>query len=179
MVQAQVIENQLKAIGADFRFWGHAERRELKSILVEGETIRHCLNGRYEGGFAMLCATDRRLLLIDKKLLYLSLEDVRYDMISEVDFSNRLVDASIRICTVNKTVSFTSFHNGTLRELTAFLQDKVMETRHQQLQPTQVQLPAYQLGQDQGGVAQLQYKATNPYTRVPLMMRRRVSRFYS
>ncbi len=179
MVHMQVVEDQLNAIGAEFSFWGGAEKRELRKILVEGEVIRHCLNGRYEGGFAMLCATDRRLLLIDKKLLYLMLEDVRYDMISEVDFSHRLVDATMRVCTVNKAVSFTSIHNNTLRELTSYLQDKVMETRQQHIQPTQVQLPAYQLGQDLGGVAQLQYKATNPYTRVPLMMRRRVSRYYT
>lgn len=179
MVDIQVVEDQLKAIGADFHLWGRAEKKELHRVLVPGEVIHHCINGRYEGGFAMLCATDRRLLLIDKKPLYLSLEDVRYDMISEVDFSHRLLDATMKICTVNKTVTFTSWHNGWLRKLTAFLQDRVMETRQQHIQPTQVQLPAYQLGQDRGGVAQLQYKATNPYTRVPLMMRRRVSRYYS
>jgi hypothetical protein len=100
-------------------------------------------------------------------------------MISEVDFGNRLIDAHIKICTVNKTVMFISFHHNALRNLTAFLQDKVMETRHQAVQPTQVRLPAYQLGQDAGGVAQLQYKATNPYTRVPLMMRRRVTRYHA
>ncbi len=179
MVSMQIIEDQLKAIGADFHFWGRAEKNELKHILVEGEQIKHCLNGRYEGGWAMLCATNRRLLLVDKKPFYLTVEDVRYDMISEVDFSHRLVDATTRICTVNKTVQFTSFKNSELRKLTAYLQDKIMEIRQQQIQPTQIQLPAYQLGQDGGGVAQLQYKATNPYTRVPLMMRRRVSRFYS
>jgi hypothetical protein len=178
MVQMQVVDDQLKAIGADFHFWGRAEIKELRSILVQGEQIAHCLNGRYEGGFAVLCATDRRLLLIDKKPFYLSLEDVRYDMISEVDFNHRLLDATVTICTVNKKVKFTSIRGTTLRSLTAYLQDKVMETRHASMQPAQIQLPAYQLGADKGGVAQLQYKATNPYTRVPLMMRRRVSRFY-
>jgi hypothetical protein len=175
----QVIESQLKAIGADFRFWGRAEKHELRHILVDGEVIHHCLNGRYEGGFAMLCATDRRLLLIDKKPLYLTVEDVRYDMVSEVDFNHRLIDATVKVCTVNKTVRFTSLRNGDLRKLTAFVQDRVMEVHQQHTQPSRIQLPAYQLGTDEGGVAQLQYKATNPYTRVPLVMRRRVSRFYS
>lgn len=179
MVSMSVVEEQLKAIGADFHFWGRAEIRELRHVLVEGEQIRHCLNGRYEGGFAVLCATDRRLLLVDKKIMFLSLEDVRYDMISEVDFDHRLIDATVHICTVNKKVNFTSWKATNLRQLTAFVQDKVMEIRQQHMQPTQIQLPAYQLGPDHGGVAQLQYKATNPYTRVPLMMRRRVSRFYS
>lgn len=179
MVRMSIIDDQLKAIGAEFRYWGRAEARELRNVLVEGEQIMHCLNGRYEGGFAMLCATDRRLLLIDKKPLYLTIEDVRYDMIAEVDFSHSLLDATIRICTVNKKVRFTSLRGANLRKLTAYLQDRVMETRHQSMQPTHIQLPAYQLGTDGGGVAQLQYKATNPYTRVPLMMRRKVSRFYS
>lgn len=180
MVSMQIVEDQLNAIGADFHLWGRAEKRELQHILVEGERITHCLNGKYEGGFAMLCATDRRLLLIDKKPFYLTVEDVRYDMISEVDFSHRLMNATVTICTVNKKLIFTSYHNAGLRKLTAFLQDKVMETRQQHhVQPVQKSIAAYHLGQDNGGVAQLQYQATNPYTKVPLMMRRRVSRFYS
>src|ERR1700750_2229518 len=120
MVHMQVIESQLRAIGADFKFGGRAEKRELRNILVENETIQHCLNGRYEGGFAMLCATDRRLLLVDKKPLYLTVEDVRFDMISEVDFNHRLIDATVKVCTVNKNVSFTSFRNAELRKLTAY-----------------------------------------------------------
>lgn len=179
MLHKDTISKQLKAIGADFRFWGRAEIRELQQILVQGEQIMHCLNGRYEGGFAVLCATDRRLLLIDKKILHLTLEDVRYDMIAEVDFRHSLIDATVHICTVNKKVRFTSMRSANLRKLTEYLQDKVMETRYHGLQPNAVQLSAYHLGVDRGGVAQLQYKATNPYTRVPLMMRRRVSRFYS
>ena len=179
MVEMSIINDQLKAIGADFHFWGKSEIRELRNILVPGEQIMHCMNGRYEGGFAVLCSTDRRLLLIDKKLMFLTLEDVRYDMISEVDFNHSLLDATVHICTVNKKLRFTSLRGAELRKMTAYLQDRVMETRQQHMQPTQVQLPAYQLGPDGGGVAQLQYKATNPYTRVPLMMRRRVSRFYS
>lgn len=179
MVDMHVIEAQLKSIGVDFRFWGRAEKNELQRILVADERIMHCLNGRYEGGFAMLCATDRRLLLIDKKPLYLTVEDVRYDMVSEVDYNHRLVDATVRICTINKTLRFTCFNNAELRKLTAYLQDKVMEIRQNQLQPATTQVPVYQLGQDDSGVAQLQYRATNPYTKVPLMMRRRVSRFYS
>ena len=183
MVSMQVVEDQLKAIGVDFKFWGKAEKRELQHILVEGEHIQHCLNGRYEGGFAMLCATNKRLLLIDKKPFYLTLEDVRYDMISEVDFSHRLMDSTLRICTVNKVVRFTSYKHAMLRKLTVYLQDKVMATRQNTEVLHEIQIPAYKLSeptsQDQGGVTQLVHTATNPYTKVPLMMRRRVSRFYS
>lgn len=177
MVSAQEVDRQLKSIDADFRFWGKAEVRELQLILVPEERIMHCLNGRYEGGFAMLCATDRRLLLIDKKPFYLTLEDVRYDMISEVDYSHRLLDATLRICTVNKTLRFTSIRNAHLRSLTAYLQDRVMSVRqHQTPQPTSF---VTQPPSDDSGVSELQYQAVNPFTKGSLVMRRRISRFYS
>jgi hypothetical protein len=180
MVTSQEVQRQLKAINVDFRVWGRAEVRELEQILVHGEQITHCVKGHYEGGYAVLCATDRRLLLIDKKPFYLTLEDVRYDMISEVDFSHRLLDATTRICTVNKTLKFTSMRNGNLRALTAYLQDRVMATRQQPLMQVQshpMQGIVQQLT-DAAGVSQYQYQAANPYTKIPLLMRRRVSRFY-
>lgn len=180
MVTSQEVQRQLHAIGVEFHLWGRAEVRELTRILVPGEQISHCVKGHYEGGFAVLCATDRRLLLIDKKPFYLTLEDVRYDMISEVDFNHRLMDATVRICTVNKTLHFTSMRSGSLRSLTAHLQDKVMESRHQPvqvLQPVQAQTPALAPA-DATGVAQYQYQVANPFTKVPLMVKRRVSRFY-
>jgi hypothetical protein len=174
MVTLQEVEQQLKAIGASFQVWGRAEIKELRHVLAPGERITHCLNGRYEGGFAVLCATDRRLLLIDKKPFYLTLEDLRYDMISEVDYSHRMIDATVRICTVNKTLRFYSWHNTDLRKLTAYVQDRITEIRQHQAQP----FAGVQLVSDNSGVSQFQYRATNPYTKVPLIMRRRVSRFY-
>ncbi len=181
MVTTQEVQRQLKAIGVDFYFWGRPELRELVHILVPGETLTHCVKGRYEGGFALLVATDRRLLLIDKKPFYLTLEDIRYDMVSEVDFSHRLMDATVRICTVSKTLRFTSMRNTNLRKLTAYLQDRVMAVRQQHLMPQQPLFTPYPNLQTstQVGVAQLHYQATNPYTKVPLLMRRRVSRFYN
>jgi hypothetical protein len=184
MVTHQEVERQLKAIGVAFKFWGKAEIRELQQILVQGEMIQFCMNGRYEGGFAVLCATDQRMLLIDKKPFYLTLEDVRYDMVSEVDFSSRLMDATVRVCTPNKELRFTSFKGKELRKMTAYLQNRVMEFRQQHMMqpPSQQQFGPMQYmvtGEpQQSSVSSLQHRVLNPYLKVPLMMRRRVSRFY-
>lgn len=131
MVTTQEIERQLKKIGVSFRFLGNAEIRELRHILIDGELIEHCVLGRYEGGYAVLCATNLRLLLIDKKPFYLTLEDVRYDMIIEIDFSYRLLDATIRVCTPNKTLRFTAYKKPILRLITGYVQNKVIEVRQQ------------------------------------------------
>jgi hypothetical protein len=140
VVTAKEIDRQLKNIGVSFWFFGNAELRELRHILVEGETIEHCLVGRYEGGFAILCATDLRLLLIDKKPFYLTLEDVRYDMVVEVDYALRLLDASIRVLTPNKTLRFTSMRKPDLRNMTTYIQQQVMAYRQQHMMEGGVQM---------------------------------------
>lgn len=192
MVSLAEVENQLKQIGVTIRFWGKAEMRELQHILIPGEQIKACMNGRYAGGFAMLCATDQRLLLIDKKPMYLTIEDIRYDMVVEVDFGYRLLDASVTVCTPNKTLSFTTFRQAELRTLTNFVQKRVMEIRQQHmLQAVQMQQEAPQSVDARGftplaapaplldttGGSMRAMGAANPYTAAPLRTSHRVSRF--
>src|ERR1700760_2018239 len=110
MADLKHLEEQLKRIGCNYRFWGRAELKELANVLLPGEVIEHCVNGQYEGGFALLAATDQRVLLIDKKPMYLTLEDVRFDMIAEVDYNHRLMNATIFVCTPNKNLRFTAFN---------------------------------------------------------------------
>jgi hypothetical protein len=88
------------------------------------------VNGQYEAGFAMLVATDFRVLLIDKKPKYLTLKDIRFDMITELDYANRLLDSTIRIYTPNRELRFTAFNTARLRKLFSHTQHKVMEIRH-------------------------------------------------
>lgn len=125
------IEHQLSRLGINNRFWGKPEVRELQHILTHDEVITNAVNGRYEGGFALLVVTDRRLLLIDKKMWFLSMEDVRYDMVSEIDYCARLLDATLSLQTITKTLRFTSIRQKNLRALTAYIQDKVMELKQQ------------------------------------------------
>lgn len=130
MVSLATVEAQLKCVGCNFRLWGRSEIRELCEILLPGETIAQAVNGQYEAGFAMLVATDFRVLLVDKKPKYLTLKDIRFDMITELDFSGRMVNSTIRIYTPNKELRFTSTSNARMRKLFTHTQHRVMEIRH-------------------------------------------------
>ena len=131
MVSVQSVEEQLKRLGCNFRFWGRAEIKELSVVLMPGEAIAQCTNGHYEGGFALLAATDRRLLLIDRKPMYLTLEAISYDMIAEIDFSHRLMNATVRIFTFNKALVFTSWNHARLRTILTYTQNRVADLRQQ------------------------------------------------
>lgn len=184
MINLSHVEEQLTRAGCNFRFWGRAEIRELPNILISGETIIQCVNGRYEGGFALLCLTDHRLLLIDKKPMFLTLEDIRFDMISEIDYHARLLDSTVQIITPNRKLIFCSWNQKRLRLLLSHTQARVMEIRQhfmlQQLQAARQQNQQKTASQVGGLVLQgpnQQYLPVNPYTRGSLLMRRSYSQF--
>lgn len=191
MISLSQVEDQLKKVGCNFRFWGRPEIRELCNILIPGETIAKAINGRYENGFAMLCVTDHRVLLIDKKPMFLTLEDIRFDMIAEIDFNAQLMDGTVKIITPNRTLVFTSWNQGRLRQALNYMQQRVSEIRHhymqQQFQPQQTSrdrsFSAPMVGglaiQGQGSTQQMSMPSFNPYTNGSTIMRRhRVPKFY-
>lgn len=160
MVSLKSVEKQLKSIHFSARSWGKGEISELPNILMDDEKIFECVNGSYEGGFALLCATNIRLLLIDKKpMKFLTVEDLRFDMINQIDYSHRLMGARINICTGVKNLRFTSFNQQRLRKLINHIQHRMAdikreqsssaETQQQHLEKINQQLQTYLLAQHQ------------------------------
>ena len=130
MVSSKSVEEQLKNINFSAKSWGKAEIGELPSILLDDEMIFECVNGTYEGGFALLVATNIRLLLIDKKpLKFLTVEDLRFDMINQIDYSHRLMGARINVSAGNKNLKFTSFNQQRLRKLINHIQHRMAEVK--------------------------------------------------
>ncbi len=126
MVSLKYVDAQLAKVGMKNRFFGRPEVRELCHIMAPGEVIQHAVMGQYEGGFAMFVATDRRILLIDKKPWFLTMEDIRYDMVSEVDYYARLLESSVTLITMSKKLNFRSWHQDRLRAMVKYIQHRVM-----------------------------------------------------
>jgi hypothetical protein len=171
MAHLKSIQQQLKAIKFGNSPWNQAEIRELPKIIHDNEKISECVNGYYEGGFALLVATEMRLLLIDKKPLnYLTVEDLRFDMINEIDYSHRLMGATITISTGSKTLKFKSYNQPRLRHLIELVQQHMSDGKkeqsekaeHQQqhLEEINKQLQMYLLAQHQQ--LQMQVNSTPP-----------------
>ncbi len=175
MIHPSIIEARIGELRFRASRWFTPEIRELQHILMEHEKIIALACGRYFGSFALLVATDQRLLLIDKRLFFMNYEDTRYDMISEIDFNSQFYIATVTVHTINKTHKFTSIkHKDQLRVLTNYVQQRVMELRNMQAdssaavphplqnrlassQPA-MPLPAYQFD----GVSQPRQMASQP-----------------
>lgn len=173
------VRKQLQAIGDKTLVFNQAERRELTKILFDKEKIEHVLDGRYSGGFALLVATDRRILLIDKKPFFLTMEDVRYDMISDVMFNNRLLNSSLLIGTFSKSITFMAFSQTKIRNMTSFIQEKVMDSRNGHHAPSDYMQLEPQPTESMGafGLPIKRPMNRNPYN-TPVMITRRASKHF-
>jgi hypothetical protein len=161
MVSVESVNDQLKKLGFNIKaFSNRAELRELPNILIPDEEIFECVNGFYEGGAALLVATNIRVLLVDKKPLnFLTVEDLRYDMINQMDYSHRLFGAHITISVGSKNLNFKSYNKSRLRKLINHVQHciadlKKQQTDHQEgqnqhLEQINQQLQAYLVAQYQ------------------------------
>lgn len=160
MVDQKVIQQQLKDLKFGGSPWNQAELRELPHIIHEGEKISELVNGYYEGGVALLVATELRLLLIDKKPFnFLNVEDLRFDMINEIDYGHRIMGATITISTGSKTLKFKSYNQPRLRSLINLVQEHMSngkkeqsekaDTQQQHLQEINKQLQMYLMAQHQ------------------------------
>ena len=130
MVSQKSVTKQLRQVGCDYALWGRTEIHELANILMDNEQIMLAINGYYDGGFALLCTTNYRVLVVDKKPFLLTVEDLRYDMIAEVDYSSRIFSAVLHIYTPLRTLMFTSWSMAKLRKTTNYIQQRVMEIRN-------------------------------------------------
>lgn len=192
------IERELISVGSYIRFVGRPALRELPKILVDGEQIKHCLNIRYEGGIALLCVTNLRVLLIDKKPFFLMLEDIRYDMIMEVDYGYQMFSGQVKMIMPNKKLTFRAYKKDQLRNMTTYVQGRVLKSRQQHdiehtavnnNSPTpstslpavsmQAQSPAEYLNPniDDSDVLVSVPKAIHPYVQSTLTIRKQLSRY--
>ncbi|HJP96761.1 MAG TPA: PH domain-containing protein [Candidatus Saccharimonadales bacterium] len=197
MISLTQVEQQLKKVGCYFRFWGRGEIRELANVLTPDEHVAHCANGRYEGGFAMLVVTDQRLLLIDHKPMFVAVEDIRFDMIAEIDYSAQLMISTVKVITPSRTLHFSSWSSYHLREVLNYTQQRMLELRQhyglmqpiQQAatQPAQSTVASYDdmgvliggLALQTGGLQRPILMPFNPYNKMPVLQRRRrYPRFY-
>lgn len=134
MVTTNEVIKQFRRLNVKPSFWAKSEIKELSNILVPGEQLMHVVFGWYENGFALLCCTDNRVLLIDKKPFFLKMEDLRYDKISEVRFLSRLLDSTVILSYAGMRLDFKSWNQGPLRKLTDFVQETITMINRQQWQ---------------------------------------------
>jgi Bacterial PH domain/Short C-terminal domain len=94
------IKAQLEHLDGVSKLFGRKEIKELPNILWEDEKLEKLVQGFYAKGNGILVATNKRLIFIDKGLMYgLRVEDFPYDKISSIQYSTGMLLGKITIFT--------------------------------------------------------------------------------
>lgn len=100
MPTLEEVKDQIKRLDGVSKLLGRKEIIALPSILWEDEKLEKIVQGMYTNKLGILVATNKRLVFIDKGLIYgLRVEDFPYDKISSIQFKTGLMFGKITIYT--------------------------------------------------------------------------------
>ncbi len=109
-------------------FLGRKEINELPKILAPTEIIDNVVQGAYNGGLGILVSTNRRLLFIDKGLLYgLKVEDFPLDKISSIQYETGLIFGDIKIYTTGNIAKIEKIEKSSARSFSEFIRNKLSQ----------------------------------------------------
>ena len=92
------LQQELKDVGVMPSFIGRKEVNELPKILDQDEKVVALVTGVYNKGLGILVATPRRLLFVDKGMIYgLKIEDFGLDKVSSIQYSSGMLTADVTI----------------------------------------------------------------------------------
>ena len=142
-------------------FFSKRELAELPNVLVPNEEVLAIISGTYIAGTAILCATSHRVLLIDKKMIRLSLEDIRYESIREVHYSRQPIMASIHLYYAGREMQFKTWYKNDLRVLSRLVQEKMFKVGEQHTEASRGDVD-YDLSHQKSGSGDPLQQANNP-----------------
>ncbi len=121
------VKRNLREAGATK--WGmlKLESRYLPKVLHEDELIGGMVYGRYGKGSAMLIATDRRVIFLDRSPGYTVIDELTYDVVSGVSLNSRWPYASITLHTRLKDFVLTFVNLKAAERFVEFIEQRRLE----------------------------------------------------
>lgn len=122
MPTLEEIKSQLRKLDGVESFLGRREIKELPSILWENESIHHLVQGLYDNGNGILVATNKRLIFINRGLIYgLKVEDFPYDKISSIQYETGMIFGKISIFSSGNRADIKQIQKAKARNFAEFV----------------------------------------------------------
>ena len=123
------IQEALRHLDGMERFGTRGEIKHLPSILWEDEVPLQITMGWYNGGNSLLVATDRRVILIDKGVITLKVEDFHYASITSVESRKGFGLGEMTIFVAGNKEQITQVPNDQVLVVADFIRNKVHELK--------------------------------------------------
>jgi hypothetical protein len=121
------VRAQLLDVGASKLSLYRMDSRYVPHIIHPDETIKGTVYGRFESGNAMLIATDRRVIFLDKKPMYVNEDEVTYNIVSGVDFGHVGIGATVTLHTRVKDYKIRTLNEACAKNFVSYIESRCLE----------------------------------------------------
>ena len=99
---------------------------ELPKILSTDEKLDNIIQGTYNGGIGILVSTNRRLIFIDKGIIYgLKVEDFPLNKITSIQYETGMIFGKLKIHTSGNIATIDNVEKITVRKFAEFVRNKI------------------------------------------------------
>ncbi len=123
------VKDELRRLGMSrYGLW-KLEARYLPHIIHADEHLRGIVYGHHIEGSALLVATDRRIIYLDRKPLFMNQDEVTYDVVSGVSYSFAGAEATVTLHTRVKDYTLRTYNKKTAEGFIEFIERHCLESQ--------------------------------------------------
>ena len=121
------VMKELKDLGLSKFSLTRSESRYLPSIIHPDEHLGGAIYGHHKDGFAMLVATDRRIIFLDKKPLFINEDEVNYYVVSGVKLSRAGFGCTVTLHTRVKDYELQTLNYKSANIFVEYIESRSLE----------------------------------------------------
>ena len=139
-VDKKVVDEQIKNLGEFHQWFTKKEIKYLPEVLDEGEEIKAMTSGYYEGNTWLIVVTTRRVLFLDKGMIYgLKQMEMPLAQITSVSHKTGLMFGEIEIDTAGGKKKIETISKKDVIKVAAIISDLVKHIHSSTIAPKQTQ----------------------------------------
>lgn len=135
-IQKLEAREALRLLGADDYDLILPETRYVTQLLTNDEVLLGAVYGKYNKttlpfrGRGLMVITNYRILLVDKKPLFLQFDDVKFDTISGIQYTRALAVINVTLTTRMGNFTMRTFNDNCARHFVQAVEDMLFNRKH-------------------------------------------------
>lgn len=125
---------ELKSLGLSRSGLASMESRYLPLIIHPDEHIGGIVFGYSKDGFAILVATDRRIIFLDKKPFFVNEDEITYGVVSGVKFSRASFGSIVTLHTRVRDYAINTLNEKCANDFVEYIESRCLENNYMEKQ---------------------------------------------
>lgn len=121
------VRRDLRRLGVSRFGMSSMEAKHLPRIIHPTEQLGGVVYGFHQDGYVMLVATDRRIIFLDKKPLFINEDEISYFVVSGISFSNVGWGSTVTLHTRIQDYTIRTFNRACAESFVEFIELRCLE----------------------------------------------------